>query len=99
MRFNKNRRTFEGRLKKIGDKKLKLATIEVDCGDDGVAIFKIAIKKSVLGNPEIEIRTIKPLTGEYKKKKIMAVPMPRSNKNETVQSGKQVTEEMGVRSH
>lgn len=92
MRFNKKSRTFEGRLKKIpSDKSLRLAIVEVDCGDEGIAIFKLSITQSKLGNPEITIRTIKPLTGEFKRKTIMAVPI-RKQPSEDVQPGQTTTQ-------
>jgi hypothetical protein len=76
MRWNDNTRTFEGELKKIkAGKSLRLCQVEVDCGDGMVAQFKLSIARSVKGNPQITVRTIKPQTGEIKKKTMMAVPV------------------------
>lgn len=77
MHFDQNSRLFHGTIDSIpADKANKLAVVEVDCGSFGIATFRLAIKKSALGNPVLTVRTIKPKTGELKKRHLMAVPIP-----------------------
>lgn len=77
MLYDANSRTFRGKMKDIGQKKHKLVTIEVDCGDEGVAVFKLSISRSPKDNPEIQMRAKKPKTGEWKRTSLMAVPVAR----------------------
>lgn len=83
MRYDVNSRTFVGEISNLPeDKANRLAVVQVDCGIHGVAVFKLAIKKSPKGNPVVTIRTLKPKTGEFKRKELMAVPVVRKANND-----------------
>ena len=76
MKYDNNSRTFKGKLSNIPEgKRRKLASIEVDCGEAGIAIFRLLISRSPKDNPQVTIRSKKPKTGEFKVKMLMAVPV------------------------
>jgi hypothetical protein len=80
MHFDHNSRTFTGKASNIkADKGNKLAVVEIDCGDRGVATFRVAVKLSSHGHPVLSIRTIKPKTGEIKKRELMSLPVPKES--------------------
>jgi hypothetical protein len=76
MHFDQNSRLFSGQVGQIlKDKSTKLAVVEIDCGPLGISTFRLSIKLSKRGHPVLRMRTIKPLTGEVKKRELMSVPI------------------------
>ena len=77
MHFDKNEKTFHSSLLDFPEngKMIKLATVRVNCAPLGEAVIKLTIGISKKGNPIVSMRTIKPKTGETKKKTLMAVPV------------------------